>query len=306
MALVHRRHAGRVSTRGAVERYLEVCGRQTRSEHFALPPSMADFRVEANDEISWRSDAESVREFPANGRARALLFRINKTAPTVIMLHALMSASDTGYRLWASRFNALGWNAAFMHLPFHYSRRPRGHLNGELCCTSNLVLTGDTLRQAVVDVRQLGGFLREEGSSGLALLGMSYGGWVAAIAASLEPDLRFLTLLAPLVDISHALFEGPTSWTIRGQLEAAGLDRALVARHAHLSSPAREKPAGDAATRTLLLAGEFDSIVRPADLAVVRDAWPGADLISVPQAHFGYAMFPRTMRWLEDRGLLVA
>src|SRR3954453_3370248 len=256
MALVHRRHAGRVSTRAAVERYVAACELQNRAEHFAFPTSMAELRVEADDEISWRSDAESVREFPANGRARAALFRINKTAPTIIMLHALMSASDTGYRLWARRFNALGWNAAFMHLPFHYSRRPRGHLNGELCCTADLVLTGDTLRQAVVDVRQLSAYLRDEGSSGIALLGMSYGGWVAAIAASLEPELRFLILLAPLVDISHALFEGPTSWTIRRQLETAGLDRALVQRHAHLSSPAHAQPGDGAASRTLLVAGE--------------------------------------------------
>ncbi len=71
------------------------------------------------------------------------------------MLHALMSASDAGYRQWARRFNSLGWNAAFVHLPFHYSRRPRGHLNGELCCTADLVLTGDTVRQAVVEIRQL-------------------------------------------------------------------------------------------------------------------------------------------------------
>jgi pimeloyl-ACP methyl ester carboxylesterase len=123
-------------------------------------------------------------------------------------------------------------------------------------------------------------------------------------SASLEPELRFLILLAPLVDISHALFEGPTSWTIRRQLETAGLDRALVQRHAHLSSPAHAQPGDGAASRTLLVAGEFDSIVRPADLAAVRDAWPGAELISVPQAHFGYAMFPRAMRWLEDRRLL--
>ena len=33
-----------------------------------------------------------------------------------------MSVSMAGYRLWARRFNSLGWNAAFVDLPFHYSR----------------------------------------------------------------------------------------------------------------------------------------------------------------------------------------
>jgi hypothetical protein len=126
---------------------------------------MEDLLEEAPGTISWRSPAASVAEFPVNGRARAVLYRVRPDAPTVIMLHALMSASDVGYRFWARRFNSLGWNAAFVHLPFHYSRRPRRHLNGELCCTADLVLTGDTLRQAVVEIRQLMARLRVEGGS---------------------------------------------------------------------------------------------------------------------------------------------
>src|SRR6266480_3622166 len=190
MAILHRRHARRVSRRDAVEKYLFACERQTRAQHFALPAVMADFREEAPNVISWSSPAASAAEFPVNGRARVILYRVSPGAPTVIMLHALMSASSAGYRFWARRFNALGWNAAFVHLPFHYSRRPPGHLNGKLCCTADLVLTGDTLRQAVVEVRQLLPWLRAEGSSELGLLGTSYGGWVAALIASLEPGLR--------------------------------------------------------------------------------------------------------------------
>ena len=200
---------------------------------------MEDFRREGPDTISWRSPARSVASFPMNGRVRVTLFPVRREAPTVIILHALMSASDTGYRFWARRFNALGWNAAFVHLPFHYSRRPPGHLNGELCFTADLVLTGDTLRQAVVEIRQLLAWLRAQGSREFGLLGTSYGGWVAALLAALEPDLRFLALLAPIVNIGYALYEGPTSWTLRGQLARAGLERALIDRHAHLSSPLR-------------------------------------------------------------------
>lgn len=304
MAILHHRHAGRVSTRDAVEKYLSVCERQTRAEHFALPATMQDFRTEAPDTISWSSPAASVAEFPVNGRARAILSRVRPDGPTVIMLHALMSASDAGYRQWARRFNSLGWNAAFVHLPFHYSRRPRGHLNGELCCTADLVLTGDTVRQAVVDIRQLLFWLRGQGGREFGLLGTSYGGWVAALAASLEPDLRFLALLVPMVNIGHALYEGPTSWTIRRHLMRAGLDRTVVERHAHLSSPLRAVPAGEVAERTVIIGGAFDRIVRLKDLAALREAWPGSDLVTMPQAHFGYGMIPRAVEWLGARGLL--
>jgi pimeloyl-ACP methyl ester carboxylesterase len=239
-----------------------------------------------------------------NGRVRVTLFAARRDAPTVIILHALMSASDTGYRFWSRRFNALGWNAAFVHLPFHYSRRPPGHLNGELCFTADLVLTGDTLRQAVVEIRQLLAWLRAQGSREFGLLGTSYGGWVAALLAALEPDLRFLALLAPIVNVGYALYEGPTSWTLRGQLARAGLERTMVDRHAHLSSPLEAPPAGNAAARTVIIGGTFDRIVPMVDLVALRDAWPGSELVAVPQAHFGYGMIPRAMAWLRERDLL--
>jgi pimeloyl-ACP methyl ester carboxylesterase len=304
LALLHRRHAERVSTLDAVENYLAGCDVQTRAEHFALPTTMEDFRREAPDTISWWSPAWSLARFPMNGRVRVRLFPVNRDAPAVIMLHALMSASDKGYRFWARRFNALGWNAAFVHLPFHYSRRPPGHLNGELCFTADLVLTGDTLRQAVVEVRQLLAWLRAQGSRQFGLLGTSYGGWVAALLAALEPDLRFLVLLAPIVNVGYALYEGPTSWTLRGQLVRAGLERAMVDRHAHLSSPLEASPAGNAAERTLIVGGAFDRIVPMVDLVALRDAWPGSELVALPQAHFGYSMIPRAMAWLRERDLL--
>lgn len=306
MAVLHRRHAGRVSTRDAVEKYVATCEDLTRAQYFALPATFENFRCETPDIISWSSAATSVARFPINGRVRVTLYRPRPHAPTVIMLHSLMSASDRGYRVWARRFNAFGWNAAFVHLPFHYSRRPRGYLNGELCYTADLVLTGDTLRQAVVEIRQLLAWLRTQGGGEFGLLGTSYGGWVAALLASIEPDLRFVALLAPMVNATHALYEGPTSWTIRGQLMRAGLDRGLVDRHAHLSSPLRARPAGNAAERTVIVGGSFDRIVRLADLAALHHAWPGSNLIAVPQGHFGYSMIPRAVAWLRKRGLLTA
>jgi pimeloyl-ACP methyl ester carboxylesterase len=303
LALLHQRHGEQVSSRPVAEQYFAECERQTRAQHFSVPYTLEDFQ-ETPGAISWQSRALSNAKFPVNGRVRVNLSQIEPKAPTVIMLHALMSVSDAGYRHWARTFNHLGWNAAFVHLPFHYSRRPRGHLNGELCCTADLVLTGDTLRQAVVEIRQLLTWLRAQGSCEFGLLGTSYGGWVAALVASLEPDLRFITLLTPIVNYVHALYHGPTSWIIRGQLARAGLEPALLERHAHLSSPRTVPPAGNAAERSLIIGGSFDRIVRLCDLRAVREAWPGCDLITLPQGHFAYGMIPRAMSWLRARDLL--
>jgi pimeloyl-ACP methyl ester carboxylesterase len=304
LALLHLRHAHRASNRHAVEQYLEECEGRTRAEHFGISERMRGFRRETPDVVTWESPAKFNSLFPANSRASAKLFRVDPAAPTVIMLHALMSASDTGYCRWAARFNSLGWNAVFVHLPFHYSRRLRGYLNGELCCTSDLVLTGDTLRQAVVEIRQLLAWLRAQGSCDFGMLATSYGGWVGAIVASLESDFRFIVLMSPLVNIVHALYEGPTSWILRRQLVRAGVDPSLVTRHAHLSSPLATRPAGEASQGTLLMGGTFDRIVRQSDLNALREAWPGAELLMLSQGHFGYGMVPRAFEWLCERELL--
>ncbi len=303
LALLHRRHRGRVSSHALAETYFAACERLTREAYFAAG-AIEDLRLENAETISWRSPGGLDGFFPRNERARVILFQTRAEAPTVIMLHALMSASAAGYRRWARRFNDLGWNAAFVHLPFHYSRRPPRHLNGELCCTADLILTGDTLRQAVIEIRQLLFWLRAQGGREFGLLGTSYGGWVAALVASLEPGLRFVALLAPLVNIGYCLYEGPTSWSIRRQLARAGLDRSMIERHSHLSSPTYAKPAGAVAERTLIIGGLFDRIVRLSDLQGLHESWPGSDFITLPQAHFGYSMIPRAVAWLRERRLL--
>src|SRR5207248_2238822 len=72
--------------------------------------------------ITWPSPINT--NFPENNTAHVDFFPCARgwTAPTVLMLHALMSASHIGYRRYAARLNQLGWNACLVHLPYHYSR----------------------------------------------------------------------------------------------------------------------------------------------------------------------------------------
>ena len=297
---VHLRHGSRASSRDEFEEYLQYCDGFSREQYFAPTAQMPELRQESPELVSWESPIAS--EFPANAWARSRLFRVRDGAPTVILLHALMSASDVGYRRWARHLNALGWNAAFMHLPFHYSRRPRGYLNGELCFTSDLVRTAETLRQAVIELRQLLGWLRGTGVAEFGFIGASYGGWVGSLAASLEPDLRFVALLAPMANADHAVFDGPTSRTIRRQLQRTGITRELVARHARLHSPLARPPLVDGAN-VVIAAGEDDRLVVVRDLVALRDSWPAATLLRVSQAHFGYRMMTNAFAWLTQRGL---
>ena len=305
MNLLQSRHRLNGNSAQAMERYVAECEKLTAHEYYAAPADvhLASAIEAANGAtVTWRSPIQT--SFARNNVARAEFFPSAhpRTAPTVFMLHALMSATHIGYRRWAKKFNELGWNACFVHLPYHYSRVPRGYWNGELAITADLIRNAEGLRQGVMEVRQLISALREKGCRGFGILGTSYGGWIGALLAMVERDLRFVGLMCPIVNVKHAIWENPGTAFMRRELRRAKIAPELVARHYHLSSPSHNKPVCDP-TRVLFVSGDFDLIARPADIAGIHQKWRGSELLRVPQGHFGYRMMRETVSRLKERGL---
>jgi 1-acyl-sn-glycerol-3-phosphate acyltransferase len=300
---LHTRHRLNGHSRVEMERYVERCERLTADQYYASPhdDDLAEALRNGHATITWRSPIET--QFPANDIARADFFptKHRRSAATVFILHALMSASRVGYRRCAERFNQLGWNACFVHLPYHYSRVPRGYWNGELAITCDLIRNAEGLRQGVIELRQLMSALRERSSGEFGVLATSYGGWIGALVAMVERDLRFVALMAPIVNIEHAIWESPAARCIRRELRRANIKPSLVARHFHLSSPMHNVPLSDPA-RVLLVAGEFDTIAPLEHIETIQQKWRGSELLRVQQGHFGYRMLPDTMKRLKERG----
>jgi len=303
--LLQSRHHLHARSREEMEHYVTACEKLTAENFYAVPndaeiAAPVDARPGAT--ITWPSPIKT--NFPANNIACADFFPCARgwRAPTVLMLHALMSASHIGYRRYAARFNELGWNACFVHLPYHYSRVPRGYWNGELAITADLIRNAEGLRQGVIEVRQLMATLRERGCEEFGVLGTSYGGWIGALLAMVERDFRFVALMAPIVNIEHAIWESPAARFMRRELHRANIEPSLVARHFHLSSPMHNQPLCDA-DRVLFVSGEFDLIARPEHVEEVHGKWRGSELLRVPQGHFGYRMLRETVARLTERGL---
>jgi predicted alpha/beta-fold hydrolase len=162
-----------VCTVDKLNAYLATCTPLSREE-FYHAPEMANLR-ESPHVLAWDSPIQS--GFPANDRTKVLTFCPHEPgAPMMMLLHALMSASDGGYRKVASWFNDRGWNVVFPHLPYHYSRKPAGYFNGELAISADLVRNAETIRQGVIEQRQLMNYYRAQGTTEFALIGTSLGG----------------------------------------------------------------------------------------------------------------------------------
>jgi pimeloyl-ACP methyl ester carboxylesterase len=291
----------RTNSPAELANYLARCESLTRQEFYSKEPIKGLYIEPAL--LSWFSPVES--GFPENNIARARFFlsRQGWSAPAVLFLHALMSASDFGYQRIARRFNQMGWNAVLVHLPFHYTRVPPGYLNGALALTSELIRNAETIRQAVMEIRQLIELFRTQGADRFGLIATSYGGWIGSLLLSLEKDFEFAALLQPLVDIEEAIWNSPAAFAIRSRLRRHLIEPGISRRHAHLSCPFEQKSLIDS-RRIHLLAGEFDQIVPVETLQRFAETWDVRNFEIVPQGHFGYVAMNRVLRKLKVNGVL--
>ena len=301
--LLHTRHRLNGRSREEMESYVMKCERLTPQEYYAAPHErdLARTLASGHATVAWNSPIRT--NFAANNVAHAEFFQCAQGthAPTVLLLHALMSTSRDGHRRCAERFNELGWNACFLHLPYHFSRVPRGYWNGELAITCDLIRNAEGLRQGVIELRQLMGVLRDRGCREFAVLATSYGGWIGALLSLVESDFRFVALMSPIVNVEHAIWESPAARRIRRELLQADIEPSLVARHFHLSSPLHTQPLCDP-TRVLFVTGEFDSIAPAGQIEAIHQRWRGSELLRVQQGHFGYRMMRETITRLKQRG----
>ena len=55
--------------------------------------------------------------------------------------------------------------------------------------------------------------------------------------------------------------------------------------------------------RILLVSGDYDLVAPPDDIAELSRRWTGAELMTIPQGHFGYRMMRETFDRLRSRYL---
>jgi dienelactone hydrolase len=220
------------------------------------------------------------------------------SAPTMLLAHGLMSVSDFGYRLWARRLNARGWNAVFVHLPYHYSRRLPGHFHGEYCVGGELLRTAAGLRQSVVECRVVLQQLRRKGGQLFGGWGTSYGGWIMALLACHEPLLQRLVLVEPILNVENAIWKAPSSVALRAGLRKFGITPEDTARNMRLVCPTKLR-ALLPGHHILAIAGAYDRVAPPAEVAELAKQW-GAHYACFPQGHVGYTLMPESFRMAQE------
>jgi hypothetical protein len=121
---------------------------------------------------------------------------------TVLALHGFTMGTPwlDAHVLMAATWFELGFDVALLALPFHGPRcPPSARYSGELFASWDVGRTNEAVRQAVHDVHLVKCWIERTTGAPVGLLGLSLGGYVAALTAGLCDDLAFVIPVVPPV-----------------------------------------------------------------------------------------------------------
>jgi hypothetical protein len=196
-----------------------------------------------------------------NRIAHARWYRHLGTAPrpTIVILHGYMVGEYAiEERMWpVQRLFERGADVVLSVLPFHGLRRARrrGYLPPAFP-SADPRFTIEGMRQLVFDHRALFDYLSRQGTPALSVMGISLGGYGAALLSTLEERLRCALFFIPLSAIE--LF-AHTNGRFTGSLEEQLLQRDAM-RRAHIPVSPIARPAKLRGPQAIIINGEGDAI----------------------------------------------
>jgi len=194
--------------------------------------------------------------------------------PAVIVLH-ILGADFPLSRYMAARLADRGVAALFVKLPYYGERRPaQGAPSTKRFLSSDIERTVTAMRQGVCDVRRAAGWLASRDqidSDRLGVTGISLGGIVSSLAASVDPSIREGVFLLAGGDLSRILWTMPEGAAFRAWWTDSGRTEADLKALTDPFDPMfyANRLAGK---RVLIIAGKVDEVVPPASTLVLWEA----------------------------------
>jgi hypothetical protein len=230
--------------------------------------------------------------------------------PAMLCVHGYAGGNFLLERLAfeARRFYRAGVDVLLYVLPYHGARTLAGaRHSGAHFFNVDLVRTNETFAQAIYELRALLRYLRAAGTGPVGAFGMSLGGYITALLASVEPELAFAVPMIPLTSLPDMMWaQGEGDPRLARAAEHGWSLPALrdfFAVHGPLERPPLVPPA-----RRLIIAALGDRICPPTHALALWRHWNRPRIHWYPGGHL--AQFRRgtalreVRRLLRDVGLL--
>jgi pimeloyl-ACP methyl ester carboxylesterase len=194
---------------------------------------------------------------------------------TVLLLHGFTMGHPRldAFLLMANPWFRSGLDVALLTLPHHGARTPPGaRFSGEHFAVPHVARLGEAVREAIYEIRQLVCYLREESGAPVGLIGLSLGGYLAALAAGLSGDLDFAIPIVPPVCIGDLAWRFFTQTRHHRAGGEAALSQPELRRAFRVHSPLAH-PLRISRERVMIVAGRGDRIVPPEHPAALWSHW---------------------------------
>jgi dienelactone hydrolase len=262
----------------------------TRARYFAAPPpprvtetarerlpagAVVDLRFPSTFEPLLPSAAAEYLAHVENRTMHARHLRHDRPAPTLVCLHGWGGGAYwLEERAFAARwFYRAGFDVVLATLPFHGLRTPAAaHFSGALFPTANVFRTNEAFAHALWDLRALFGWLRRRGAAEVGIVGMSLGGYVSALLASVESGCDFVIPVMPAVSFADLMWDHGAGTAGRRKAERHGITRQTLARVFAVHAPLEHRPLVPHARR-FIIAGLGDRITPPAQARALWEHW---------------------------------
>jgi pimeloyl-ACP methyl ester carboxylesterase len=237
--------------------------------------------------------------YTANHRVYALMLRHKVPRPWLVCVHGAemgRAALDlTLFRAWHLHTD-LGLNVVLPVLPMH-GPRARGLPKGRAFPGEDVMDDVHATAQAVWDIRRLLSWIRSQyPKSQIGLSGISLGGYVASLVASLENGLTCAILGVPVADLIELLgrHAGLTPHDPRWQTVT------LAAPIGQMVSPLSLSPRVPISGR-FIYAGVADRLVRPREQVVrLWEHWGRPEIVWYQGGHTGFFQSRPVQRFVDD------
>lgn len=221
-----------------------------------------------------------------NRTAQAVLLRHrSEPRPTLIYCHGYGLGQgwiDARMSGAARLHRQLGLDVALFTLPLH-GARSLGRRSGAGSLDGHPLWTNAVLGQAVWDLRRLAGFLRAEGAPAVGVFGVSFGGYVASVFASVEERLACVVSMNTPTSL-ESLFWRQLPPNQAAAARAAGLTPHVLSRAWARHDPLRMRPRVTHAGR-LVIGGLGDRVVAPEQVRALWEHWGRPALHWYPGTH---------------------
>ncbi|MDR3414861.1 MAG: alpha/beta hydrolase family protein [Nevskia sp.] len=254
---------------------------------------------------------QMVKAYRAHGRNRRAWAQhwthADGPRPTLMFLH--------GFTADAYWFNSAmfslpwlyrqGYDILLCILPFHGARRARLEpFSGFGYFAYGLASMNEAMLNAIHDLRVWMDYLERHGAPSIGVSGLSLGGYLSALLASVDDRLAYCIPNSPVVSpVDMAREWLPMRWMVNRVLRAGGMPIQELRRALALHSPLSYTPQIDA-ERLFIIGGAGDRFTPPRFVRLLHQHWKGSAMHWFPGnhvVHLHQRVYLELMRQFMDR-----